>query len=422
MRQARSARYDCRMRLPITGALAETLSRIKCAYLEQAKWHPSVLGYGGYGSEREVRVLCRVLMTRANPSLTWLEGKRGWRQFLDSQVPRHPVLVRVGRAVRIVNADRGGYVDVYLRGHKLSPGWHTATVHVINRQDMKRARSELFAGIGWGHLTPEALALRARRLRIRLGHGLLIPIRIIGPEERVGIISDVDDTIMVSMVPRPLLAARHALIDRISSRQAVPGMASFLNYLQYEAGELSQEPEESAAPPLKKDTEGSVPPPLVFLSTGAWNTAALLRRFLIREGFPRSSLLLRAWWLTDQGAPTGGSAFKLSQFRELVRMLPHVRWILVGDSGQHDPQTFKTVAERWPNSVAAVAIRTLLPAQQVRSHGSRIERWRLGPEDLPDGVPLIHGDDGHLLLQEAQEPGFREMLRARIARRFEADL
>lgn len=390
------------MRVPVVEQFYETIGRVKVAYLEGARWHPDVLAYGGYGSETEARVLGRVLMTRTDSSRTWLTERRGWRQFLDTEVPRQPVLIQLGKATRIVEADIGGYLDVTLTGHGLGAGWHDALVHVINRHDMRRVGEALFEASLRQQSTARELAQHAHSLGVRLTRGLRIPIRIVGNNETAGIVSDVDDTIMVSMVPHKLLAVRYAFVDKVSSRQSVPGMSHFLHGLQ------NQVARDQAASP-----DG--PPPFFFLSTGAWNTVPVLRQFLNRGGFPRATMLLRPWWITDHGFPSTGSAFKLSQFKKLVEMLPQVKWVLVGDNGQHDPEVFLEFSKRWPQKLAAVAIRSLLPREHFTSHGTTQERWRVEESDLPPGIPMIHGDDGYRLLEELRSPRVSRMLRARLS-------
>ena len=405
------------MRIPVLGAISEMSSRARDWYLDLAKWHPGVLGFGGYGSERRARILCRVLMTRESAQRNWLEQKRGWRQFLDTQVPRQPVIVQVGKSVRIVEADRGGYVDVTMRGHGLKAGWQSAHVHAINRDDYRRAKGQLFSERGWIRMSPQELIERAKDLGIRISRGSVIPIRIIGDHEKVGIVSDIDDTIMISMVPQPLRAVRYAMISKVASRQAVPGMSLFLRDLEVEAAYASGVDTPGPRLPHSMYDLLSLPPALFYLSTGAWNTVPTLHPFLQRWAFPHGTILLRAWWFTDRGTlPGSGSEFKLSQFADLVEMVPHIKWILVGDNGQKDPQTFTTFAKLWPDQLAAIAIRDLDAMGHMRSSGRTSQRYRTDDADIEPDVPIIRGGDGYQLRHAASSPAFRNALRARLAK------
>ena len=381
----------------LLGVPLEWLSRFESRYLKVARWEPTFMSFGGYGSLTEARVLGRVLMTLGGTERHWLVEKRGWRQFFDTQVPREPLLITLGRTTRILRTDSGGYIDATLTDHGLKAGWHDAEVRLIHRGDLRGHERRLASAKSSAELVRMGL-----ELGIRLTRPTKVPIRILGPEETVGIVSDVDDTVMVSMVPHKLLALRYAFVDKVSSRQAVPGMSHFLRALRRDIPRLG--------PP--ESTQARVP--LMFLSTGAWNTITVLRHFLRARNFPRATILLRPWGMSAQGLPSRGPAFKRRELDRLVDMFPQVKWVLIGDNGQHDPEIFTEFAKRHPNSLAAIAIRTLLPLQHISAHGSPAERTRLQVSDLPPGVPVISGSDGYRLLRQSQTSRFRAQLSRRL--------
>ena len=87
---------------------------------------------------------------------------------------------------------------------------------------------------------------------------------VVGPDVRFGVVSDIDDTVMVTALPRPLLAAWNSFVVDEHARQPVPGMAVLMER-------------------LVRDAPGA---PVIYLSTGAWNVAPTLIRFLRRHLFP----------------------------------------------------------------------------------------------------------------------------------------
>ena len=87
---------------------------------------------------------------------------------------------------------------------------------------------------------------------------------VVAEEVRFGVVSDVDDTVMVTALPRPLIAAWNSFVVDEHARTPVPGMAVLLERLM-------------------RDHPGS---PMIYLSTGAWNIAPTLNRFLSRNLFP----------------------------------------------------------------------------------------------------------------------------------------
>ena len=46
----------------------------------------------------------------------------------------------------------------------------------------------------------------------------------VDPQTRFGVVSDIDDTVMVTALPRPLLAAWHTFVVNEHARATTPGM------------------------------------------------------------------------------------------------------------------------------------------------------------------------------------------------------
>ncbi|MDO5034818.1 MAG: DUF2183 domain-containing protein [Actinomycetaceae bacterium] len=382
--------------------------------LSDLGWRTEMIAYGGLGNERRARVIGRALMAptffehkyevwanrhglpgwyelhsrTANmlpnavgevvrdaigadqgddtPTTAHMRGERGWRQFVDAQVPFAPVLVTLGRRREVLYTDRGGYVDVTLDGHGLEPGWHSATLQALKPDEVARG-------------------LR----RVRASRPIRVPVRIVSESETVGLVSDVDDTVMVSWLPRPMVAAKNAFFTYVSSRQAVPGMAFLLNTLS-----------------RRSRSEG--PAPLVYLSTGAWNVAPSLRRFLARSGFPTGTPLMTDWGPSQTGWFRSGQEHKRSQLRLLAEMFPWVKWVLVGDDGQHDPSIYTDFAREYPQNVAGIFIRTLTTREQMLNHGAADPLEELGPliARVDPKIPVFVGEDGFALTREAEAAGW----------------
>ncbi len=186
---------------------------------------------------------------------------------------------------------------------------------------------------------------------------------------------------MVTALPRPLLAFWNTFVVKEANRRPVPGMAVLYNRIQ--------EPDAFA----------------VYLSTGAWNVARAISRFLERHAYPRGPLLMTDWGPTADSWFRSGQDHKHRELRRLIADFPHLRWVLVGDDGQHDPQLYEELADEAPEALRMVLIRQLSTVEQVLTHGSP-----LPPENqalhAPSPVPWLHGPDGSALLAQlpAQKP------------------
>lgn len=377
--------------LTLTSSFGEAGSRALARALGDWGFHPGIVGFGGHGSTRRARVLGRVIMERSQDQRSWLAQRRGWRQFFDAQVPRQPVLVTVGRQRRIAFADRGGYVDLTLSDHGLGAGWHSAWMQVLHESDVRAL------GLHEGDsLSSTAPALRGRgrdgfsQGRIRAGRPVSVALRIIGEDEAFGVVSDIDDTVMVTMLPRLFAAAKHSFVDRVSSREAVPGMSDFLTRAAGVKGAL---------PGLHA--------PVIYLSTGAWNVVPALRDFLNRLGYPLGGFLMTDFGPSNTGWFRSGPEHKRRELRRLARMFPTVKWLLVGDDGQRDPEIYAEFARSFPGNVAGIAIRSLSEIEQFMSHGTF---EALVPDALwtvPQSIPVWFGSDGESLLRGFDEGGIR---------------
>ncbi|WP_455132772.1 App1 family protein [Microbacterium aurum] len=303
----------------------------------------TVAGYPGYGGEDWVRVLGRVLIVPPvrTRSAGEYAGVRGWRSFAAVPVGFAQVTVIVDGVSHEVVADRGGVIDTVLPA-TLQPGWQPVTMSVEGSEPFE---TRVF---------------------------------IVGSDVRFGVVSDVDDTVMVTALPRPFVAAWNSFVLNEHARQPVPGMAVLLER-------------------LVRDHPGA---PVVYLSTGAWNVAPTLQRFLRRHLFPPGALLLTDWGPTHDRWFRSGRAHKEENLRRLAREFPHVKWMLIGDDGQHDDDLYTSFTSEFPDHVTAVAIRRLSPTEAVLAGGRTAVN-----DHSAAGVPWVTGDDGAGLLDRLSEIG-----------------
>jgi phosphatidate phosphatase APP1 len=337
------------VRLHRAARIEDALQAVVARRLRRRGWRVAIVPYTGYGAPGWVRVMARVVLTRiASRPRRRPEKLRGWRSFTSLPATDAPVLIETGGRHHEAKADRNGYVDCVVESD-LRPGWGIVRLS-----------------------TGEAEPIDA-------------PVRVVDPKVRFGIISDVDDTVMVTALPRPLLAAWNTFVLDEHARMAVPGMA-----VLYER--------------LSNAYPGA---PVFYLSTGAWNVAPTLTRFLSRHLYPAGPLLLTNWGPTPERWFRSGREHKRATLNRLAEEFPQVRWLLVGDDGQHDEEIYAEFAVAHSENVAAVAIRRLSPTQSVlagalpgfpgtttdpdRPAGELGQRWCYAP----DGAGLWH------LLREA---------------------
>ena len=278
--------------------------------LRQRGWRDTIIPYTGYGTPSWVRVMARLLLRRPERRPERVQAVRGWRSFATLPVADEVVVIDVGDRQHEVRTDRGGYIDVVVEA-SFEPGWRSVRLH---RE---------------GAAPVEA------------------PVRVLAPDMRFGVVSDIDDTVMVTALPRPLLAAWNTFVLDEHARSPVPGMAVLYERL------VTAHPDA----------------PVFYLSTGAWNVAPTLTRFLSRNLYPPGPLLLTDWGPTTDRWFRSGQAHKRATLERLAAEFPDVRWLLIGDDGQHDQEIYGDFVASHPENVAAVAIRQLSATQTVLAGG-----------------------------------------------------
>jgi len=309
---------------------------------------PTIVPFPGYGGDGWLRVLGRVVLVkpgrRAPDRYTSI---RGWRSFTSIPVRDAEIRVRAGDAEHVIRADRGGVIDARVHA-QLEAGWNAALLTLEGSDAIEE------------------------------------PVFVVAPDVEFGLLSDVDDTVMVTALPRPLLAGWNTFVLNEHARRPVPGMSVLYDRLM-------------AAHP------GS---PVVYLSTGAWNIVPILNRFLSRHLYPRGTFLLTDWGPTPERFFRSGQEHKKASLARLAEEFPRVRWLLVGDDGQHDEERYREFADAHPGNVAAVAIRELTPGEAVLAGG------RSQHESHDGSAPWVYGVDGAELADELSQLGLLEAPRA----------
>lgn len=151
----------------------------------------------------------------------------------------------------------------------------------------------------------------------------------------LSVISDIDDTLKHSHV-----ICKRTLLTNTFLRpfETIPGMAGVFRRWWAEGAAFH------------------------YVSSSPWQLYAHLAEHLAEEGFPTGSFHLRHFRLRDhllRRLLLLRRSGKLSVIRRIIRRFPKRRFLLVGDSGEHDPEIYGALARRFPRQVAGVYIRRL---------------------------------------------------------------
>jgi phosphatidate phosphatase APP1 len=160
------------------------------------------------------------------------------------------------------------------------------------------------------------------------------------PQCRFMVISDIDDTVVATGVANKTKMISRMLLRSADSRVVFAGVAEF--YQQLHGG-----------------LTGGEDNPLLYVSRGPWVIYETLEAFFKLHRFPtRPVLLLREWGLRFR-PPFIRRDYdhKIEMINELLAVSPDLPVVLIGDSGQHDPEMYADVVKSWPDRVRLVLIR-----------------------------------------------------------------
>lgn len=275
--------------------------------------HLRIDPYLGHGSAGTVVVRGRVLDHLPPPAAVAGEGtraavRRSVARFTAAGLPGVPLTVRVGTTETETESDRDGYFDVEIAtGGEPDGPWCVAEVELAGP----------YRGISDPHTTQVRLRLPAA-------------------DARYGVISDIDDTILHTGAQRVVSMVRTTVTGSALTRAPFAGAAALYQAFAASAG-------------------GPAANPLFYVSSSPWPLHDFLTGFLAHRGFPLGPLLLRNLRTSRSSSPHGGH--KRAHIEEVLRLHPALRFVLVGDSGQSDPDIYADVARRHSDRILAVYIR-----------------------------------------------------------------
>ncbi|HZX79928.1 MAG TPA: phosphatase domain-containing protein [Lysobacter sp.] len=317
-----------------------------------------IAAYRGWGDAQGVQMIGRVLaeVPQGGPGEAddwWDNLVNTYRRFESDEVPGAPVTVRFGEHVVEATADHEGYYQAALPGPAVVESlWHDAT-----------------ASLADGTLaTPQ-------------------PVLLVHPQAAIGVISDIDDTILHSGITNWKTAAQLTFLHNARTRKPLKGVAKLYQALQAGADGL-----------------GRVP--VFYVSSSPWNLYDLLHDFMRINAIPPGPIFLRDLG-TDAGKflKTRGHGHKLERARELIARFPSLRWVLLGDSGQADAELYAQAAEEFGERIAAIYIRDVDPDidspldAAVDAHIERIG---------PGRVPMLRAKDSRAIAEHAAGLGLIE--------------
>lgn len=231
---------------------------------------------------------------------------------------------------------------------------------------------------GWHHVDVELLSSPARRDGVT-GAGELL---VVADDCELGYISDLDDTVIETGARNKLTHTRILLVRDALEQVAFPGVAEFYTL-------------------LTRGPDGHTPHPIFYVSRSSWGLYDLFVDFMSTHEIPRGPMfLMDAAVIEERSAAIGHEHHKMDTIGEILEAHPRLRVVLIGDSGQHDPETYLEAVKRWPDRIRAVWLRDVTDEKrdaEVKAIVARIEAL---------GVPALACETTTEMARAAEAAGF----------------
>ena len=313
--------------------------------------------FRGFGTSDRVHVKGRVLEDEgfapiSDATTRWQNLLAALKRFESDEVPGARVrLSYAGRTTEVVTDDEG-YFEAWLAPAAVlteAPRWRRVTADVVEPAGR--------TGIGFAMVPPDSAGF--------------------------GVISDLDDTVIRTDATSIVRMARSTLFGNARTRLPFPGVAAFYSALQGGPTGISGNP-------------------IFYVSSSPWNLHDFIVEFLEVQRIPVGPLLLRDWGSSRTSLfPLGHREHKRAAIARVLETFPALPFILIGDSGQQDPEIYREVMRDFPGRILAAYIRNVTPDPE-RSTALQA----LAAEVVADGGSLVIADDTLAAARHAAERGW----------------
>ncbi|MCB0197094.1 MAG: DUF2183 domain-containing protein [Anaerolineae bacterium] len=321
-----------------------------------------VLTYFGFGTTRQVYFRGRVLEEKGitgacEDDSIWHNFKQMVRRFSSDEIPGATVEIVFQGVSKRAKTDHEGFFEMTLTPKRpIDPTqlWHDVRVELIKPKHPQQTRPVLTTG-----------------------HILIPP-----DQAEFGVISDIDDTVVQTTATSLIKMLRIVMFSNAHTRLPFEGVSEFYRALQAGAS-------------------GNAKNPIFYVSSSPWNLYDLLIDFFRIQNIPAGPLMLQDYGLEPgQWIYAGHDKHKLAQIERILTTFPDLPFILIGDSGQEDPEIYREVVYQYPGRILAIYIRDVTLEKRQKAILTVAEGLR------EDGVEMVLVKDTHLAMEHAAKNGF----------------
>lgn len=276
-----------------------------------------------FGNENKIIVQGRVVESykQSTPyeGKTYFQNALGTlRRYAGNSIPETKVEVKYQGQTQVLESDAEGIISCsFNMPFDKTPGTDTIEFKLIAEENIK----------------PES-------------ENVIFPVTRYHSMHPRGTISDIDDTILISHATQVGRKFWLSISKNAYTRRPFPGVSKFYKALANGGGN-----------------------PVFYVSSSDWNLYKLIKDFMNFRNIPPGPMLLKDLHVNLKNIfKSGGGSHqhKLDKVEMLMDLYPGMRFILIGDSGQHDPEIYAQVIADYPGRVQAVYIREIKELKDQR--------------------------------------------------------
>ncbi len=323
---------------------------------------PHIVPYRGFGNDARVLIMGRALRDPGLREVTdkdtlWKNLVESYKRIETDELPGARIRITFQGMVQELVADKEGFfrahVDLATPPNADAGFWHEVQFELVDP------------------LPAEGQVVIARAQT-------LIPPR----DAQFGVISDLDDTVIQTGATDVIRMVRATLFGNARTRIPFPGVAAFYAALQ-------------------RGGTGTGFNPIFYVSSSPWNLYDVIEQFMALQRIPMGPTMLRDWGMSLDRIPVGHSAHKLGTIRQIMSMYPQQRFILIGDSGQEDPEIYREIVREFPNRILCSYIRDVTPGGE---RGASLQK--IASEIAAAGSEMIVAADTNVAAEHAASRGY----------------
>lgn len=312
--------------------------------------------YIGFGNEDEAFLRGRVLEKEEIihgdeivPNTLFYNLKKSWKRYASNEIPGVGVKGILHGVEAHSISDDEGYFDLHFKKldrNKIQNGWHSIPLEITHMPFNLNFEPETSGEV-----------LISKQFNA------------------FGIISDIDDTIIHTNIINKLKMVLNTIRYDSMNRIAFDGVSELYQKLS--------------------DNHRN---PLIFISGSSYNLYEMLDTFCQINNIPKAPFLLRDLGIgPDQWIKQKSHSFKMENAEIILNTYKKLPFILIGDSGEKDPEIYLQIHKKFPGRIKAIYIRHV--------HSDKREKELQTIADDLD-IPFLLINHSNEILEHTREVGW----------------